>query len=808
MRGYHESLVLLLALVMAPAVAEPVNLAASGSAEASSRHTTGKGPEKAIDGDVSDGSRWVSAKSAGPHWLEVTLPASFEIGSAHVYSGYGSESPIRDFTLESWDGTAWQPIPGGSVRGNTRTAMRVIFTRPVDTTRVRLIVDGAGPVRVKDLLLFAPQHKDGGSPKLGFGTKGLYLSVAPDLGRHYIMANQCGYDVDGAKRFTAPNSPDGSVFVITHEDSPTALFEGVVRGGVGDFTAFEPDEPGRLYVIRVTGGGKADAVSDPFEIGPLFIERLALRPALRFMIDSRSIAGTHPSAYGGTPWRDGVFYTYEMPSLVLLYLSNPAFFEALPPEIDYAAEKARVLDPGFNWVRAKNDADTLDAARRYYRELDAPVGHNVPDIVQLIHFGAGMWLMDPKSKDPSGGSDGDRIHTQTVEQFAYFLYAYPEMQAHFTPRFYEQVRDFAFDQWEQVGLLEVIMTVGQPKGRHCPGHSIMPNLMMYEVAKREGRADADRYLAAAAAQARWVVKTLDPADPRVTKGQRMSEHKLPTGLLMLAQEYPEAIPDGLDAWLTSWARVAIGRSDNLYDFRQYDDSGEHWTLPKPWNEPGNIAGFPGLAVAVGDYLDDPTLSPRLEQLAVSHYDNIFGRNPLQATSSQRGAPDYPGIERGFPKKYGDNICARLELCRGTLNSCAASEHYPFDPTAGFRHPEGWTAFNAAFNVSLAYTSRHRTIWSVGDAPAEFGQEVARDQPITLTLTAPIDTDPTRRESIKLPVWVAGQLAGTVMFVEAGESSVRFTGTLSPMDLGAAIGDEIEIAYGHGFMARRMSLRVR
>jgi hypothetical protein len=28
--------------------------------------------------------------------------------------------------------------------------------------------------------------------------------------------------------------------------------------------------------------------------------------------------------------------------------------------------------------------------------------------------------------------------------------------------------------------------------------------------------------------------------------------------------------------------------------------------------------------------------------------------------------------------------------------------YPFNPTAEFRHPEGWVNYNAAWNVALAY----------------------------------------------------------------------------------------------------------
>ena len=143
------------------------------------------------------------------------------------------------------------------------------------------------------------------------------------------------------------------------------------------------------------------------------------------------------------------------------------------------------------------------------------------------------------------------------------------------------------------------------------------------------------------------------------------------------------------------------RSDNMYDFRKFND--DLWTLPKPWSDPGSVAGFPGIAVMVKSILNDETQRGRLDELKASHFDTLFGRNPVNAASANKGGEAYPRLgSRLAQVKYGDNICARLELCRGVLNTIAAHEHYPFNPNAKFRHPEGWTGFNAAFNASLAY----------------------------------------------------------------------------------------------------------
>ena len=129
---------------------------------------------------------------------------------------------------------------------------------------------------------------------------------------------------------------------------------------------------------------------------------------------------------------------------------------------------------------------------------------------------------------------------------------------------YERAREFVLRHWH----FGIHTEVGDFKGRECPGHSILPNVLLYEATKDK------RFLDTAITQATWVVKTLDPADPKVTKGQRMSEHLLLTGLTAL---FPHA-DHLLSAWRARWADVMIARSENAYDFRKYDNA--NWTLPR------------------------------------------------------------------------------------------------------------------------------------------------------------------------------------------------------------------------------------
>src|SRR5699024_9049067 len=173
-----------------------------------------------------------------------------------------------------------------------------------------------------------------------------------------------------------------------------------------------------------------------------------------------------------------------------------------------------------------------------YRQIDPTIGDHIPDIIQLIHFGIGFYLINPVTSDPSRDTSANRIssriekiHPQTLEQFAFFLYAYPYYKQYFSEQFYKKAHDLAFQKWEETGLFDVIDVIGSGKGREAPGHSILPNLMMYEVAKKEGRSDAEYFFKAAFNQTKWVINQVDWHDPQTTKGQRMSEHKTIPGMV-------------------------------------------------------------------------------------------------------------------------------------------------------------------------------------------------------------------------------------------------------------------------------------
>lgn len=117
----------------------------------------------AVDGFVSSASKWQTS-TVGTNTLDIDLRVATKIGSAHLYSGDGSVAPISDFTLQSWDGSAWVNIPGGVVTGNTSAARMVSFTTPPTTSMVRLTFANPSVSAVRELCIFPANGGAGHAP--------------------------------------------------------------------------------------------------------------------------------------------------------------------------------------------------------------------------------------------------------------------------------------------------------------------------------------------------------------------------------------------------------------------------------------------------------------------------------------------------------------------------------------------------------------------------------------------------------------------------------------------------------------------
>lgn len=681
-----------------------------GALASASSSADGHEAVKSVDGYATDDSAWMGDGQNGERWLQLDFAAPVSIVEVHLHSGIKTikGSTVGAAEIQVREGEDWKKV--GEFSGNKLDELRIkVEGGPIEMTSLRFLIAQEGPVAVRELAVY------GEEAPLGIGLE-FYGE-----GTHLVAVNQIGYNEGYPKRFTVPTATkEGVRFALKREGDAKDLFTGEIKNGIGDFSEWSPEKEGN-YTIHVEGGAMDAAESFPFAVGNRVFQKALLQPMVDFMIDARSVVGSHPSAYGGAAWRDGSYYTHELASLCMLYLAFPDEIGKMPRQIDWKAEKAKVLNPGFKFIRTRLDDGVLEATREYYTRFEEPAD-DAPDLVKLIHWGVGMTLTKPMLMDPSGDGIGMKIHPQLVEQLAYVLALRPRLEEWLPKSLFDEAERFVEREWHETGLFgfqsewnpRLYKPEGDPnlhmmggtaaipyKGRHVPGHSILPNLLMYEACRKSGRGGSDRYLSAALEQAGYVLTYMDWTDPRHTKGHRMSEHKMITGLVWLQQNYPKHAPKGLKQKLEQWADIAIARSDNEWDFRRYDLK-DHWSIPK-MNEPGNLGGFPACALSVSWIVEDPAKKKRLREIAIAALDCLFGRNPINSASPYHPQHGWNGmIERGWPVGFPDGTSARLETCRGSLSSAPGTEMFPFNPRGRSRHPEGWSAFNAAMNVGLAY----------------------------------------------------------------------------------------------------------
>lgn len=616
-----------------------------------------------------------------------------------------------------------------------------------------------------------------------------------------VMVNQSGYNTQAIKRFTAPLATDGTPFWVVKAGEQENLFQGTIQGHIGDFTAFDP--PGTAeYQIVVKG--QTVGKSFPFFIAPYLMERVSYKPALQFMIDDRCWYG-NTTAYAptqenagcpflGVAWRDSHQFSFELQALINLYFSNPDAFsvERMPIE-------------------------------GHYEGLREQLPAHTPEVVRLIYYAVDIYLR------------GKVNHTLLKEQLAYFLYAYPMLKQYIPENVYQEACDYLFgiwgdtahDRWRwhdidhDANLFQTYTIIGTGKGQFPPGHSIAPNLMLYEVAKREGRKDAEKYWEAAYKQTEWIMAHLNWQDPATTKGQRMNEYVTLQNLGYFLQQYPNKCPKGLAKKITDWAKIIVLRGNNLWDFRKYSDS--KWVIPdiKPasdptfnpngsFNEPGNIAGFPAAALIAKEVVGDKTLQHQLAVLAVGQMDNVFGRNPAGRHYSYDALTDFAGADLPWFQEL-EGGAGMLQTVRGVLDGSPKEDMYPYKPYGGDPgHTEGWVTFNTAWIEGIAYRNHDLTHLNLFDA--DFKQvlkRASRSAQIGLRLAAPLNLDASIKEKARLVVTKNNhESLGTIELEEEGVDGLCFDGVIA-LDQFTNLkrGDILTFAYGLGWFTRQVSITI-
>lgn len=596
--------------------------------------------------------------------------------------------------------------------------------------------------------------------------------VTPDESMPKIYLNQSGFNLGKPKRFTAPTLPDGTAFSIHPAQGGQAQFTGKINQRLGDFSEFNPEDS-QQYIVKA--GGEA---SIPFAIGPWHFERIVYQPAFDFMVDSRHYVGNYKQTCKGSyAWRDDHHFAWVLRTLVPQYLSNPAAYERMPQQIRYTEPL-----PGL-WGAL------------------APYTEEAPDIVKMIHWGADVTVTQKTT------------HEFLKGELAFFLYAWPMLQPWLPQQNYEVVlafiqthwespkadRDYPYDTSPEHNLFTLKTKLGSTKGELPPGHSIMPNLLMYEVAKRDKLSGADKYFDAAHRQVEWIVRHLDWEDPQTTKEQRLSEHITMTSLAAFLQLCPDESPKGLKKKIQDWVKIVLRRSDNMWDFRKLTDDGQ-WTPSGEqrtmWNEPGNVVGLPAALLAARPFVDDEQSRTRLTELVWSHMDNCFGRNPCGRHFSYDAPREVEGVEYGWYSYHKGGI-GQLDNVPFVLDGAPKHVHYPYHPEQGnYGWTEGWVNFNTAFNVSLAYMAR-------ADSKLHLEQQ---GDAVVVHLHAPLNFNPDEEEPVTLTV--KGRKAASVTLKESSPNSSKHEGRIRLLDLGAKPGDTVISRYGYGYMATSGSLTLK
>lgn len=720
----------------------------------------------AIDGKISDASRWVSEQSTGKSWLEIRLEKKSALAGIHFHSGYGDKDVVSGLTVQFLSADKWVTIPSAMVTDNKNPNLAIAFdaTMTVETDRLRFVIDETKDrmARVKEVFVWPAGKGDLPAIKSSSSSAAKAIPRVP-----LIYLNQSGFNFGKPKRFTAPTLADDTRFIVRAASGGPSLYEGKIRRHIGDFTAFDTISD-QEYVVQA-----GEYVSVPFRIGHYWLERVTYQNAVNFMIDSRHHVGNERAkCVGSFGWRDDHHFGWELHTLVPQYLSNPSAYKRMPSQVKYE----KPSDP------------SLWGALEPYKE-------EAPDIVKLIHWGADVIVTQKLG------------HEMLKSQLAYFLYAWPMLQKYLPAQNYEVVSNYAFATWDdekkdrtypydespENNLLALKTKIGSTKGCLPPGFSVQPNLMMHEVAKRQKRADAMLYFDVAHRQCEWMIRNLDWNDPLVTKGQRMSEFLTITGMAHFLQEYPGTAPKGLAQKINDWADVVVRRSDNLWDFRKLDDK-DGWTpmgeKPTMWNEPGNVVGLPSALIAALPYIRNKETAARLRQLVWSHMDQMFGRNPSGLHFSYDAPREIEGVEHGWYRFYPGGI-GRLANARFVIDGSCKNAHYPYNPQVGdIGWTEGWIQFNCCFNISLAYL-----------AYDENKVQVLREgDDVIIRLQAPLNFD---AKTIERGTVIGSDSSGAEASIELTEDGPNARTFSRKMPLPAS--KKLEVRYGFGYLSTKASL---
>lgn len=494
------------------------------------------------------------------------------------------------------------------------------------------------------------------------------------------FVNQIGYDSDKSKRATYMGN--ASTFSVKRSNGEE-VYSGNIVDNIADLSSVV--EEGN-YFLETESESSYD-----FKIANNRTWDASAKVSLDFMSQARQDA-FDVGGNTGYAWRDSHQFSFELNSLVMQYMSNPTYYNSLP----YGIYKVNECE---------------------YTELRT---QDCPDIIWLMKFAVTRYYDWNVNKSI-------QLHALIKAQVAYFLYIYPHISQYVDATWYQTIRDWLITQWSvstcnkswfevsggiDHNLFTTQAKIGTAKGMLPPGYAVVPNFMMYEVATRDGLASASSFLTSAENNIAWLVNSVDLSNPAYTKGQRMSEYITFHALTYAYEIYPSHCPSGTYTKIASVANLLISRSDNLWDYTQYQTDGDlSGATSTVWNnnesQSSGLANNPGYVGMMGVYfalarvITDTSVKAKLKELAMSHIAHGFGRNPLGRCFDYKAVDDFDGAKLGWVSRLSGGY-GHLDNVVGVLDGSPKEGSFPFDPTASTGYTEGWVAFNTAWNMALAY----------------------------------------------------------------------------------------------------------
>lgn len=203
-----QALPVAMLMALAPlSFAQRVNFAKYQTATASSQNGD-YDPSLAVDGIVSNFHSFRTGPESDPHWLQIQLGKSTQIGSAHLYLGLDNDPtkglPHFKFQFRNGSGN-WVDVPGTETFNNTATELVVPFPTAPTSDRFRLYSDSDGNRIIREVALF-PRNLVGGIDQgypLGTDVRLSLGYERPATASSINSSNYPKYAVDGYVNNTA-----------------------------------------------------------------------------------------------------------------------------------------------------------------------------------------------------------------------------------------------------------------------------------------------------------------------------------------------------------------------------------------------------------------------------------------------------------------------------------------------------------------------------------------------------------------------------------------------------------------------------